>query len=129
MTLVPFSLNCGELQHGRRAEPHVAAVQIRKQNAGGQVKRAVAFRAAGQPAEPPLLARRDGSLASVEKKSRVVTKINFRGEAELAEVVLARGALRLGLAPRQGGQKHRRENCDDGDDDEQFNQRETISDF
>ena len=99
-------------------------MQIRKQDTGGQVKRALAFHAAGQPAEPPLLAGRSGSLTSVEETIRVVAQIHFRGNAKLAEIAPARGALRGQPAFRQNRHQHRREHRDDGDDDEQFDERE-----
>jgi hypothetical protein len=50
-----------------------------------------------------------------------------QGQAHLLEVVLALGAA--GCFPRllHGGQKERDQDGDDGDDDQQFNEREAVS--
>ena len=77
------------------------------------------------PAEPVGLAIADAAaLGVVEGAAGVVAPIQLRGKAELADVADAVGALRGGFGASECGQQHRRQNRDDGDDDEQFNQGE-----
>ena len=58
------------------------------------------------------------------QRAVVVVHIHTHGQAELAEIIVAGNspARLLGLA--QSRQQHRRQNGDDGDDHEQFDQRE-----
>jgi hypothetical protein len=44
----------------------------------------------------------------------------------LFKIVQALGGLGLGFGPTERGQQHCRENGDDGDDHEQFNERESA---
>ena len=54
----------------------------------------------------------------------VVVHIHVRGQAQLPDVVETPDAFGRFLRPAQGGQQHRRQNPDDGDDHEQFDQGE-----
>jgi len=45
--------------------------------------------------------------------------------ANVVQVTDALGAIALLLGPAQGGQQHRRENSDDGNDDQQLDQSES----
>jgi hypothetical protein len=48
----------------------------------------------------------------------------LESEAKLFVVVNAGGLLGFFLGPREGGQEHAGEDCDNGDDDEEFDERE-----
>ena len=50
----------------------------------------------------------------------IVSAIECHREVNLFEVAEALGLNGGGLSSAQGGQQHRGENCDDGDDDEEF---------
>ena len=54
----------------------------------------------------------------------VILRVHRRGNAHLALVVDATDAQRLGLGLGQSRQKHARQDRDDGNDHQQFNQRE-----
>ena len=56
----------------------------------------------------------------------VVVAVYGAGEDDLLEVGEAGDALCLIAGFREGGQQHGGENRDDGDDDEEFNQREVL---
>ena len=56
----------------------------------------------------------------------VVPSIQHRRQPHLLLIAQALNALRLGFRFAQCGQKHRRENRDDGDDDEQFDEGEPV---
>ena len=43
-------------------------------------------------------------------------------QLQLSQIILALSCLGAGLGPAQGGEQHRRQNRDDGNDDEQFNE-------
>jgi len=45
---------------------------------------------------------------------------------ELFEIIIADNGLCATFCLGQGGQQHRRQNCDDGNDDKQFNKGETM---
>ncbi len=49
--------------------------------------------------------------------------IHVNRQANLTEIIDAGNALGFFLRARQGRQQHRRQDCDDGDDHEQFNER------
>jgi hypothetical protein len=46
---------------------------------------------------------------------------------QLLLITKAGRGLRLPLRPRQRGQEHRRQDCDDGDDHQEFYQRESAA--
>jgi hypothetical protein len=57
----------------------------------------------------------------------VVLSIHETAEGQLLDVVQAIDALRFQFRRIQNRQKQGRENADDGNDDEQFNQRESAA--
>ena len=57
----------------------------------------------------------------------VVVSVHLPSQRQLLMVGQALNALGLELGFSQGRQKHRRENRDDGDDDQQFNEGEGAS--
>jgi len=57
----------------------------------------------------------------------IVIGIDLDGDESLAQVVHTNGAPALFLRPAQGGQQQRREDGDNGDNQEQLDQRKTIS--
>jgi hypothetical protein len=81
-----------------------------------------------QPAEPPEVAFHSivgpASGTVIKTFPSVVIPIYLRGEAQLAEIAGAFDSLRQILAPRQGWQKQRRQNPDDGNHDKQLDQSE-----
>jgi hypothetical protein len=48
-------------------------------------------------------------------------------ELQLFDVIEALGGLRPDLSPAQGREEHRRENGNDGDDDQQFDERKGLT--
>jgi hypothetical protein len=54
----------------------------------------------------------------------VLIGVTQEGKVELPEIRLAADAEGLGFGFRKGGQEQRRENGDDGDDDQQLDQSE-----
>ena len=75
--------------------------------------------------------RRDRNAAPVrgiDRPRKLVTvfvRPHAEGEADLFEVADAFDALGLGLGLGESRQQEAGENGDDGDDDQQFNERET----
>ena len=57
----------------------------------------------------------------------MIVGIHQPTELELVEVPQALDSLRVGLRPREGGQKQAGQDRDDRDDDQQLNERECIS--
>ena len=55
----------------------------------------------------------------------MISGVNDRGQSQLPNVAQALGSLRLGFRFAQCRQKQPCQNCDDGDDDQEFNQGET----
>ncbi len=55
---------------------------------------------------------------------RVVVRIHAQTDGDLVVVAVALDPLRFCFGPRQGRQQHAGQNCDDGDDDKEFDQRE-----
>ena len=72
----------------------------------------------GQPAQVV-------SVGIIGKEILIIEAIERESDAPLTEAI---GALNLHgfvFCATQRGQEHRRKNCDDGNDDEQFNERES----
>jgi hypothetical protein len=57
----------------------------------------------------------------------VIIGIHEDGEDGLAHIALAGGPMRIFLGGSESREEHRRQNADNGDDHEQFNQRERFS--
>jgi hypothetical protein len=75
----------------------------------------------GAPPNPIVLLKTIGIAGSTPRKDfSAVVQIHPHAEAELLEIVDATGLTGLGFGLGKGGQKHRRENCDNGDNHEQF---------
>jgi hypothetical protein len=66
-------------------------------------------------------------LAVVREGVLVVRDEEVERERELALVVETLGAVRVGLGLAQRGQQQRRQHGDDGDDHQQFDQREPAA--
>jgi hypothetical protein len=59
----------------------------------------------------------------------MVLCVHQGGQGNLPHVGLADGALPALFGPSQRGQEHRREDRDDGDDDQQFDQGEGLGEL
>ena len=64
-------------------------------------------------------------LISGQDAVAVVARVSGHTDADLAQVTQTICLLCLVFRPGEGGQKHRREDCDDRNHDEEFNQSET----
>ena len=80
------------------------------------------------PHEPAILA---GILVHVDKRNiaGVVILIHGMGETHLLEIACAGDGLSLFTGLGKGGQQHGGQNRNDGDDDQQFNEREGDHSF
>src|SRR5687768_8279945 len=56
----------------------------------------------------------------------MVVCVNQRSDPELLEVIDALGSVRGPFCVAERGQKHSRKNCNNGDDNQQFNQRKAL---
>ena len=59
----------------------------------------------------------------------VVHRVKMRGQSPLIEIVQAGGLLSLGLCLGKRREKHRRQDGDDGDDNEELDEGEGLSRF
>ncbi len=66
-------------------------------------------------------------ILSVSRHRTLITRIHDAYERHLLDVAQALDLLRLPLRRRQHRQQHRRENGDDGDDHQQFDEREAAT--
>jgi hypothetical protein len=86
-------------------------------------RREIESRIAGHPGsrQTPVLKSRYG--AQVRRELIVViVSVELPGQLQLLEMVQASDALAFGLGPRQRRQKHRSQDRDDRDDDQQLDQ-------
>ncbi len=93
------------LEEGRAVEDGAAAAVLHKgiRGGGGKIPRPIRSAAIGEP-------------------FTVVIGVHPNGQTEVAEVAVTLDRDRFALGFRQGGQEHAGENCDDGDDHQEFDQ-------
>jgi len=56
----------------------------------------------------------------------MIVRVKNRGERNLSQIGPARDASGLRLGPAQGRKQQAGQNCDDGNDDEQFDERKST---
>jgi len=66
----------------------------------------------------------DPAFVVVEHAAVVVVHVEARGDGDLAEVGIAGRALTFFFGAAKGGEKKSGEDCDNGDDDKEFDERE-----
>ena len=76
----------------------------------------------------PMLKRRDWVVVRVRGKGFLVfLGVKLYGDGELAGIVRTNGGARTGLGSRECRKKEARENPEDTNDDEEFDQGETVA--
>ena len=128
------ALRCAGVVVGRALVNTEIAAEVTGQNAVLDQER-VGVHGVGAPAHhivDPVSESIAGDFGSCFDHSEVVgdpvfivVRVHYPAEHELLRIVEATDALRLALGSAKNRQKHAREDRDDGDDDEEFNQRES----